>query len=367
VLFIGNGAYDLPLAPAVARKWDLVAERLEIRVIGRAGTVEADDPRFRLAGGRARWAGSFHLGLPRIVADELSRFEPDAIVAQSPYEALAVLAARPAAGRRPRLIVEVHGDWRSAARLYGSRARRAYAALADRGALFALRRADGTRTLSRYTTELAREATGHEPLAAFPAYTDLGSFLGEIRPLPETPTIAWVGMLQRSKNPHTLVAAWRELAVRLPEARLLMVGDGPLRPLVDGLVADFPGRVRAFPRLAPADVAGVLDDSTVLALPSWTEGLGRVVIEAFSRGRPVVAADTGGIPDLVEDGRNGLLVPPGDAHRLAGALGKVLTDRRTAARLAAGARDDAQRVQLHPERYADAVREMVERVMEVAR
>ena len=55
----------------------------------------------------------------------------------------------------------------------------------------------------------------------------------------------------------------------------------------------------------------------MLVLPSWPEGLGRVVIEAFARGRGVVATDGGGIPDLVDDGVEGFLVPPADTDALA--------------------------------------------------
>ena len=71
-------------------------------------------------------------------------------------------------------------------------------------------------------------------------------------------------------------------------------------------------------------------------LPSRSEGLGRVLIEAFCRGRPVVAMRVGGIRDLVEDGVNGLLVEP-TTEALADALVRVLADRALAARLGAGA------------------------------
>ena len=76
----------------------------------------------------------------------------------------------------------------------------------------------------------------------------------------------------------------------------------------------------------------------MLVLPSRSEGLGRVVVEAFCRGRGVVGTRVGGIPDLVEDGETGLLVPPEDAAALADALVRVLSDRALAERLGAAAR-----------------------------
>ena len=104
------------------------------------------------------------------------------------------------------------------------------------------------------------------------------------------------------------------------------------------------------------------DGSWTLVLPSRSEGLGRVVIEAFCRGRAVVATGVGGIRDLVEDGVNGLLVPPGDTDALADALVRLLSDRPLAERLAEGARASAEPWLQTPEEYADRVRRLVERV-----
>ena len=84
------------------------------------------------------------------------------------------------------------------------------------------------------------------------------------------------------------------------------------------------GPCRWTSRLPTAEVAGALDAATVLVLPSRSEGLGRVVIEAFCRGRGVVGSRVGGIPDLVVDGESGLLVEPDDAEALAAALVRAL-------------------------------------------
>ena len=96
--------------------------------------------------------------------------------------------------------------------------------------------------------------------------------------------------------------------------------------------------------LEPRLLTRAYDDAMVLAPPSRSEGMGRVIIEAFVRGRPVVGADVGGIGDLVTPGRNGLLAPPGDDTAFADALAKVLTDSALATRLATGAARDAERL-----------------------
>ena len=97
-------------------------------------------------------------------------------------------------------------------------------------------------------------------------------------------------------------------------------------------------------------------------LPSRSEGLGRVVVEAFCRGRGVVASRVGGIPDIVDDGRTGLLVPPGDADALADALVRALSDRTLAERFGAAAHDAVMPWLATPEEYARRLRELVDEV-----
>jgi glycosyltransferase involved in cell wall biosynthesis len=76
-----------------------------------------------------------------------------------------------------------------------------------------------------------------------------------------------------------------------------------------------------------ADVASQLAAADVVALPSRNEGLGSVLLDAMDQGKPIVASRVGGIPELVADGDNGLLVPPGDAHALAAAIRTLHGDR----------------------------------------
>jgi glycosyltransferase involved in cell wall biosynthesis len=76
----------------------------------------------------------------------------------------------------------------------------------------------------------------------------------------------------------------------------------------------------------------------------------------------VVGTAVGGIVDLVQDGRNGLLVPPGDTGALAAAIERVVSDRALAERLASGARESGERWVATPEEYADSVRRVVDRV-----
>jgi glycosyltransferase involved in cell wall biosynthesis len=106
-------------------------------------------------------------------------------------------------------------------------------------------------------------------------------------------------------------------------------------------------------------VARALDESWALVLPSRSEGLPRVVIEAFCRGRAVVGSRAGGTPDLVEHERNGLLVDLDDPDALSNALVRVLSDRALAERLGAQARQDAARWISTPEEFASHLADLV--------
>jgi glycosyltransferase involved in cell wall biosynthesis len=114
--------------------------------------------------------------------------------------------------------------------------------------------------------------------------------------------------------------------------------------------------------LTAPEVARALDESWVLVLPSRSEGLPRVVIEAFCRGRAVVGSRAGGIPDVVEHERNGLLVDVDDIDALADALVRALSDRAPAERLGAQAREDSVLWISTPEEFASRLAELVRRV-----
>ena len=359
VLFVSRRV-ELPLSESVARKWDAIGAEIDFRVL--AGGDGSDD-RFHLARPLPALDGpAFFAALPLRIARELRSFRPHAVLAQGAHETSAALAARRLARVDTAVIADVHGDWRAPTRLYGSRVRSTLNPVADRVALGGLRNADGIRTVTGYTTRLVREQ-GLEPADEFPAFMDFDSFLQQPpQPLPEPPQALFVGVLERYKNVDGLADAWRLAAPRAPDARLRIVGSGTLRPVVDQLVRDLPEQTSWDERLTQPQVSQALDESTVLVLPSRSEGMGRVIVEAFCRGRAVAASRVGGIPDLVEDGRNGILVEPGDTEALANTLVDVLTDRPLAERLGAAAHASADFWTSSPEEFATRIRALVEQI-----
>jgi len=360
VLFLSRTRYRLPLAPSLAAKFDALAPVLDVHVFA---TAVAGSPT-RAAGFtlvpplrlRALDGAVFWLLLPWRAARLLRRLRPAAVICQTPYEAAAALLARRLAGVGARVVLEVHADWRTSTRLYGSPSRRALGPLGDALASLAVRRADAVRTVSPFTSRLVREL-GIEPAAEFPAYMELRPFLAERRPLSERPVALFVGVLEAYKNVDGLAEAWRLAAPRVPGARLHLVGKGSRTDVAEALVREHGARWDR--ELTAAEVADALDEAWVLVLPSRSEGMGRVLVEAFCRGRSVVGTRAGSIPDLVDDGVSGLLVPPGGPAALADALVSVLGDRARAERLGEGAGAAAGPWLQTPEEYARRVRELV--------
>jgi glycosyltransferase involved in cell wall biosynthesis len=365
VLFVGRGRYRLPLPGWLAKKWDAIEEVIDYRVLGAAEPgSDTRTERFRLKPParlamldgvlyQASLAGRIH----RQIAD----FAPDAIVAADPFVGAAALVGRRLARVLTPVIVEVHGDWRTFTRSYGSGGRRLFAWPADSLAAAALRRADATRALSEFTASLVTEVRGEPATATFPTYSDLSAFTAHaVAPVPKLPVALFVGMLEPYKNVDGLSAAWRRVAFQMPDARLVIVGKGSRQQVVDALLRDLPEQVEHRLELAPDEVAAALDAATLLVLPSWPEGLGRVVIEAFARGRAVVATAAGGLLDLVEDGVEGVLVPRADEDALVAALVRVLSDRELAVRLGAAARERYADWHSTPEQFAAQLRALVD-------
>jgi glycosyltransferase involved in cell wall biosynthesis len=365
LLMVGRSRYSLPLSPSLEQKFAALEAELDVRVLAAAARVAGGDSRFRLVRPirpRALDGLAFYALLPFRVARELRSFRPDAVLAQGAQEAALCVLGRRLARMPAKVIADIHGDPAAPARLYGSPRRRALAPLADALARFGLRQSDGVRTISAYTSGLVLGA-GVEPTAEFAAFMDLEPFVErEPVPLPERPAALFVGVLERYKAVDVLADAWRLAAPRVPGASLHVVGRGALREVPERLVADLPGQTRWTEALPTPDVARALDESTVLVLPSRSEGLGRVVVEAFCRGRGVVGSRVGGIPDIVEDGTTGALVAPGDASALADALVRVLSDRGYAERLGAAAHEAVRPWLATPEEYARRIRELVDDV-----
>lgn len=152
-------------------------------------------------------------------------------------------------------------------------------------------------------------------------------------PLSVPPKVAFAGRLVREKGADVLLRAFAGAIARIPDAELLLIGEGPERESLNRLIADlgisasvsmpgYVGRREMECRLSTAWVQVVAS--------RWAEPFGLVAAEAMMRGTAVVASACGGLPEIIQDGKTGFLFPPGDVEALSGALINLLQNRKLA-------------------------------------
>jgi glycosyltransferase involved in cell wall biosynthesis len=143
---------------------------------------------------------------------------------------------------------------------------------------------------------------------------------------PSDPVVMVVGRLEPQKGHAVLFDALPEVTRRFPSVQVVCLGEGSLRPLLEEQVRrlGLTRNVHLLGRRSNPETWLALADFTVL--PSFYEGLPLVAIESLAAGRPVVATDVDGTPEVVLDGVTGRTVPPGNAPALAAAIGDLLSD-----------------------------------------
>lgn len=257
---------------------------------------------------------------------------------------IAAFAARMAA-RRP-LVVTLHCSLRHTVEVVDART----AILAGVGGWIeqrGVRLADSVIVLSdRVARLLVAGGVEATRIHVIPPGIERRFFRGPFEdPFPDVPRprLLYVGRLHRAKGVDTALEAFRRL--RHTRAHLVIVGDGPERNVLEEAAREMglAGRVRFTGFLTHDLVPAALSFADLLLVPSVYEELGRIVLEGMHAGLPVVATRTGGIPEVIHDGVNGLLVPPRDAEALARAADAVLDRPALAARLGAAARRDSER------------------------
>ena len=151
-----------------------------------------------------------------------------------------------------------------------------------------------------------------------------------------------VANLRPEKGYDVLVDAAAIVLQRFPDARFHCVGEGPERSAIERRMAAG-GVAHAFTLLGRQDdIPRRLAAADIFALPSRTESMPNSVLEAMAAGLPVVASAVGGVPEVIEDGRTGMLCPPSDPHALADRLCRLMVDADFSNRLGQSARQEVQ-------------------------
>jgi glycosyltransferase involved in cell wall biosynthesis len=162
------------------------------------------------------------------------------------------------------------------------------------------------------------------------------------------PVITFAGQWNKKKGFDVLLAAARILQNRGVKFVLNLAGGADLWPGQDGITGeeiksfcDGLDCLRLLGKLSQADLAATLERSTIAVVPSvWAEPFGKAAIEAMACGLPVIATKTGGLPEIVVEGKTGLLVTPGDPVALAEAIQRLVMDQNLARAMGQAARAD---------------------------
>lgn len=341
VCWLSSARYSQPLDSTSARKWQLLAglPDYEIRVIGFATSSRARHfhehvgfyllPQLPLS--LLRYLTFFVLA-PLLLGWLTVRRRADIIVAQSPFEgavgAWVKLLGR-LIGRSPRLIIENHNNFEVDLFLQ----RRVplpgvYRAMMMAFARFAFRHADAARVVSSTTAERSRAFAPQLPQVRFMTWSNTEVFRQMPRQTPaeQAVDIVYAGVLRPGKGVHHLLDAFARLDH--PQARLQLVG-APVNADYAAVLhrqaqeLGISQRVQFVGAVSQSRLAEYFAAARVMVLPSLSEGLPRVIVEAMMTGTPVIGTRISGIPDIIRDGENSLLISPDDADDLLRALRQI--------------------------------------------
>ena len=193
-------------------------------------------------------------------------------------------------------------------------------------------------------------------IESVPNFVDLARY----RALPEKDYFCYVGRLSYEKGVDLLIRAM----AKLDGGRLLIVGGGPEEASLKKLAVELDTKLVEFAGYRSGEeLVRILAEAQFVVLPSrWYENLPFAVMEAFASSKPVVASRIGGIPEMVEDGANGLLFPMGDVEALASCLKRMLGDRRMREEMGRRGREKAERLyapEVHYARVEKIYREVI--------
>jgi glycosyltransferase involved in cell wall biosynthesis len=222
----------------------------------------------------------------------------------------------------------------------------------------------------RQAAELRALRIGDAKIVTIPLGFDLtpftharrGSLRARLRIAEGVPLVGIVARLVPIKAVDVFLQAAAALAVRRPDARFVVVGDGPLSEELRALAHDLGlgGRVDLLGW--QADMAAIYADLDCVVLTSRNEGTPVTIIEALAAARPVVATAVGGVPDVVQDRVTGLLAPAGDSAGVARAIRELLDDPLLAGRLAEAGRERVLKVYTE-RRLVDDIRALYQRLL----
>ncbi len=180
----------------------------------------------------------------------------------------------------------------------------------------------------------------------------------------DVPLVGTVAILRRKKGHHVLLDAIPKILQVFPKALFIFAGDGPQKTNITTRIKELGIGSNVKLLGLRTDVPGILKGIDLFVLPTLEEALGTSYLEAMAMKKAVVGTSVGGVPEVVKDGVNGLLVPPEDPDALAEAVIKLLNDRELAERMGTAGRAMVEKdfsTQIMARRMFDLYNELVEK------
>ena len=149
----------------------------------------------------------------------------------------------------------------------------------------------------------------------------------------QAPLVGFVGQLDSRKGIGVILSAFEQVINRIPQAKLVFVGEGPLQEMIESEIRIKEWQGSVFLAGFSDDIPEVMQAIDLLILPSFWEGFGIVIIEAMAAGKPVISTNISSMPEIVVEGETGYLIEPGDSDSLAGRIVTLLQDEDLRSRM----------------------------------
>jgi glycosyltransferase involved in cell wall biosynthesis len=256
------------------------------------------------------------------------------IIVQSP-SIDGYLASRLAKKLGKEMIVEIHGDYINSLFYYFDFPKIAEMLLRRLFIFFgsrSLAQADKIRVISSATEKLARTYSRGQKIYKFPTFTDIDIFKNE-KETSWQPIIFWAGAIYKLKGLQFLISAFAKLKQKYPDFLLVIWGKGPYKNELIRMAKESGSNIQFDDWRSQEEVKNLMKRCWLYCLPSLSEGLGRVLIEAAMLKKPLVGSNVGGIPDIIQDGVNGFLFKPGSVEDLTEKLDKLMGDKELAIKM----------------------------------
>ena len=336
VLFFSTTSYAEPIPESINKKFEVLGKLATIKIIA-----------YKAKNSESHVSSSiFHLfKRPKnrfiryikttfttlfIMRKHFSR--ADIVVVQDPILALLVLLSIRFVSKKPKLVIESHGDFIETITLEKNLFfPKLYKFLLKIIASYTLNRADCLRVISSSTRKQVESFTQNKLIVEFPAWIDLKNFL-DVDYNPEKSTVLFLGSISDRKNPLLILRSLNNLR-KDTVFYLTLIGPHINKEYLNMLDQYITNNnldefVTIKKEIEQAEVIDFLSSSSLLILPSKSEGLGRVILEAQAVGCPVLVSDSGGMKDFIEDTKTGFIFKNNDVIDLSEKIELILNDKQ---------------------------------------